>query len=200
MIVLPQTLRKNIPPQLCSAPFRYFQINQHVAKMSRGHYSHLPLSTTGPQDCALTGTALLQTPYFNKGSAFSQYEREIFGLKGLLPSSINTLEDQVKRAYDQYQTHRTPLGKNTFMTSLKDQNEVLYYRLIHDHLKEMFPIIYTPTEGEAIADYSKLFRRPAGVFLSIADPDNIQSALNAWSPPEDVDIIACSDGEQILGE
>lgn len=147
----------------------------------------------------MTGNALVQTPYLNKGSAFSKSEREAFDLTGLLPTRINTLEEQVQRAYEQFHTHRTPLGKNTFMTSLKDQNEVLYYRLIQEHLKEMFPIIYTPTEGEAIMDYSRLFRRPAGCFLNIEDPNGIEAALDKWGPPEDVDIIACSDGEQILG-
>ena len=135
-----------------------------------------------------------------QGSAFSREERDAFGLNGLLPANINTLEQQVERAYDQYRARRTPLGKNTFMTSLKDQNEVLYYRLILEHIKEMFPIIYTPTEGDAIADYSRLFRKPAGCFMNIADPSGIDKALDQWGPPEDVDIIACSDGEQILGE
>lgn len=83
----------------------------------------------------------------NKGSAFTAEEREQFGLTGLLPSKVNTLEEQVKRAYDQYAARRSALGKNTFMTSMKEQNEVLYYRLIQDHLKEMFPIIYTPASS-----------------------------------------------------
>ena len=167
--------------------------------MSETKFVHLPLSTSGPQECALTGAALLQTPYLNKGTAFTKEEREAFDLTNLLPAQINTLEDQVKRAYDQYRSRRTPLGKNTFMTSLKDQNEVLFYRLIQDHLKEMFPIIYTPTEGDAIADYSRLFRRPEGCFLNIENPDDIETALEKWAPPEDVDIIVCSDAEQILG-
>lgn len=168
-----------------------------MAKSSK--YSHLPLSTSGPQDCALTGSSLLQTPYLNKGSAFPASERKEFGLQGLLPSRTDTLDQQCKRAYDQYQARSTNLGKNTFMTSLKEQNEVLYYALIQRHLKEMFPIIYTPTEGEAIQDYSRLFRRPEGVFLNIAEPEGIEEALDEWGPSEDVDVIACSDGEQILG-
>ncbi|KAK5165829.1 NAD-dependent malic enzyme, mitochondrial [Saxophila tyrrhenica] len=167
--------------------------------MAPNKFSHLPLSTSGPQDCAITGSALLNTPYLNKGSAFTKQERKDFELDGLLPSRINTLDEQVARAYDQYQTHKTPLGKNTFMTSMKEQNEVLYYRLIQEHLREMFPVIYTPTEGEAIADYSRLFRHPEGCFLSIDEPVNIERVLDRWGPSEDVDIIACSDGEQILG-
>lgn len=167
--------------------------------MPSGKFQHLPLSTSGPLECALTGAALLQNPYLNKGTAFSKEERALFKVASLLPPKINTLDSQVKRAYDQFKTRRTPLGRNTFMTSLKDQNEVLFYRLIQHHLKEMFPIIYTPTEGEAIANYSRLFRRPEGCFLNIEEPDNIEDALEQSGPPEDIDIIACTDAEQILG-
>ena len=126
-------------------------------------------------------------------------ERNEFNLHGLLPSRINTLQEQVNRAYDQFKTHRTPLGKNTFMASMKVQNEVLYYRLIQDHLKEMFPIIYTPSEADAIADYSRLFRQPEGCFLSIEEPDKVEENVARWGPSEAIDIVACSDGEQILG-
>lgn len=92
-------------------------------------FGHLPLSTHGPVDCALTGTALLNTPYLNKGSAFPAEERQTFGLAGLLPSRIQTLEQQTKRAYQQYSSRPDDLAKNTFLTSLKDQNEVLYYKV-----------------------------------------------------------------------
>jgi malate dehydrogenase (oxaloacetate-decarboxylating) len=92
-------------------------------------FGNLPLSTSGPQDCALRGTALLATPYFNKGAAFTAEEREEFNLTGLLPQNVQTLDQQVKRAYDQYKTRPDPLAKNTFMTSLAIQNQVLYYRV-----------------------------------------------------------------------
>lgn len=167
--------------------------------MSKNKFSRLPLSTSGPQDVAVTGAALLQTPYLNKGTAFSENERKEFELEGLLPSRVNTLDEQVKRAYDQYSSRRTALGKNTFMTSMKEQNEVLYYKLIQTHLKEMFPIIYTPTEGDAIADYSRLFRRPEGCFLDITKPENIEKTLDRYGSPDDIDVIVASDGEQILG-
>ncbi|KAK4554241.1 NAD-dependent malic enzyme, mitochondrial [Recurvomyces mirabilis] len=162
-------------------------------------YSHLALSTSGPMDCALEGSSLMQTPYLNKGMGFPANERQQFGLDGLLPSAINTLDEQCQRAYEQYKSRSTALGKNTFMTSMKEQNEVLFYGLIQRHLKEMFPIIYTPTEGEAIQSYSRLFRKPEGCFLSIDKPDEVEAALDRWGPSEDIDIIACSDGEQILG-
>jgi hypothetical protein len=94
-------------------------------------FAHLPLSTTGPQPCALAGTALLNTPYFNKGAAFTSAERREFELTGLLPQNVAGLDRQVKRAYQQYQSRSDDLAKNTFMTSLKGQNEVLYYRVCH---------------------------------------------------------------------
>lgn len=92
-------------------------------------FGNLPLSTSGPLECALTGTALLNTPYFNKGAGFPADERRKFKLTGLLPSNVSTLDQQVKRAYDQYSSRSDDLAKNTFMTSLADQNEVLYYRV-----------------------------------------------------------------------
>lgn len=93
--------------------------------MSGKKFSNLPLSTSGPQDCTFIGSDLLRNAFLNKGSAFSRDERDEFELNGLLPKRIHTLEEQVARAYDQYNTHRTPLGKNTFMASMKIQNEVL---------------------------------------------------------------------------
>jgi malate dehydrogenase (oxaloacetate-decarboxylating) len=92
-------------------------------------FSHLPLTTSGPQDCAVSGTALLNTPYFNKGSAFSAKERVEFNLTGLLPHNVQTLEQQVQRAYEQYSEQQDDLAKNTFMTSMRDQNEVLFYQV-----------------------------------------------------------------------
>jgi malate dehydrogenase (oxaloacetate-decarboxylating) len=142
---------------------------------------------------------LLRDPYFNKGTAFTHDERKEFKLHGLLPQHIATLDTQVKRAYEQYSSRTTDIAKNTFMTSMKEQNQVLYYRLIAEHLKEMFSIIYTPTEGDAIANFSTLFRRPEGCFLNIEDQDRIEENLGQFGGPDDVDIIVVSDGEQILG-
>jgi malate dehydrogenase (oxaloacetate-decarboxylating) len=116
-----------------------------------------------------------------------------------MPDNVQTLDEQVRRAYEQYKSRTSDIAKNTFMTSLKEQNEVLYYRLILDHLKEMFSIIYTPTEGEAIANYSRLFRKPEGCFLNIGDVDRIEDDIRQWGNPEDIDVIVVSDGQQILG-
>lgn len=162
-------------------------------------FGHLPLSTSGPQDCALVGSALLNTPYFNKGAAFPAEERKKFKLTGLLPQNVQTLDQQVKRAYQQYSTRQDDLAKNTFMTSLAEQNEVLYFRLIQDHLKEMFSIIYTPTEGDAIQNYSRLFRRAEGCFLNINDVDRVYHDMAQWGSPNDIDYIVVTDGEEILG-
>ena len=152
--------------------------------------------TTSPSS---QGRDLLRTPYYNKGSAFPTHERDTFHLHGLLPANIQTLDEQVRRAYEQYSSRPNALAKNTFMASMADQNTVLYFRLIQDHLKEMFPVIYTPTEGEAIENYSLLFRRPHGCFLSIDEPGNVERNLSKFAGPEDVDYIVVSDGEEILG-
>lgn len=115
------------------APSHHRHASSHHkrTKPSEKHpqFGHLPLSTSGPLECALTGTALLNTPYLNKGAGFPADERKKFGLTGLLPANVSTLDQQVKRAYDQYSSRSDDLAKNTFMTSLADQNEVLYYRV-----------------------------------------------------------------------
>ncbi|KAF2679834.1 hypothetical protein K458DRAFT_374259 [Lentithecium fluviatile CBS 122367] len=171
----------------------------HPKHQKHPRFGHLPLSTSGPQETTLTGNALLRTPYFNKGSAFSREERDTFQLHGLLPANVQTLDEQVGRAYAQYTSRPNDLAKNTFMTSMKEQNEVLYYRLILEHLKEMFSVIYTPTEGDAIANYSRLFRRPEGCYLNIEDADRVEDDIDQFGSPDDVDLIVVSDGEQILG-
>lgn len=197
------TLNLPSPPSLPSISPGSPKMSSHHKKTKphekHPHFGHLPLSTSGPQDCALTGSALLNTPYFNKGAGFPPEERTKFKLTGLLPQHVATLETQVKRAYQQYSTRQDDLAKNTFMTSLAEQNQVLYFRLIQEHLKEMFSIIYTPTEGDAIQNYSRLFRRPDGCFLNINDIDRVHDDLAQWGGPEDIDYIVVTDGEEILG-
>ncbi|CAJ2500394.1 Uu.00g032470.m01.CDS01 [Anthostomella pinea] len=166
---------------------------------SKSKFSHLPLSTSGPVECAVQGTELLNTPYLNHGSAHSTEERHAFNLTGLLPQSVQSLEQQTKRAYEQYSSRKDDLAKNTFLTSLKDQNLVLYFKLLQDHMKEMFSVVYTPTEGDAIQNFSRLFRRPEGCFLNINDVDRVSHDLSQWGNPEDIDYIVVSDGEEILG-
>ena len=157
------------------------------------------LSIEGPIECDLEGFHLLNSPIFNKGSAFTKEERAAFGLEGLLPSQVNSLDEQVDRAYRQFSYLKTPLAKNDFCTSLRIQNKVLYYELVRRHIREMLPIIYTPTEGDAIAAYSHRFRKPEGCFLDITDPDSIDKRLSAYGEDKDIDYVVVSDGEGILG-
>ncbi|KAK1149977.1 NAD-dependent malic enzyme, mitochondrial [Aspergillus melleus] len=145
------------------------------------------------------GKSLITTGQFNKGSAFTNEERKNFKLHGLLPPNVQTLEEQVHRAYQQYSSRPDDLAKNTFMASMKAQNEVLYYKLLQSHLKEMFSVIYTPTEGDAIKNYSSLFRKPEGCFLNINDQDRIEESLSNFGSGDEVDYIVVSDGEEILG-
>ncbi|OAP59726.1 malate dehydrogenase (oxaloacetate-decarboxylating) [Fonsecaea erecta] len=171
--------------------------------MGQGKFDHLPLANKGPLKVPLYGRVLLDNPFYNKGTCFTSQERLDFGLKGLLPTNIQKLDEQVMRAYQQYCNQPDDLSKNTFMTSMAEQNTVLYYRLIQDHLREMFSIIYTPTEGDAIENYSRIFRRPDGCFLSIKHPDEVEERLSKFVQQKDpeggVDYIVVSDGEEILG-
>ncbi len=146
------------------------------------------------------GRAVLSDPRLNKGTAFSQQEREELGLVGLLPSRVLAIEEQASRAYRQYLEQPSDLAKNVFLTALHDRNEVLFFRLLGYHLPEMLPIVYTPTVGEAIQRYSHEYRRPRGIYLSIEDPDGIERALLASGRgPDDVDLIIATDAEGILG-
>jgi malate dehydrogenase (oxaloacetate-decarboxylating) len=166
-------------------------------------YCLLPLLSACTSNLSFTyaaqGKDVLQTPLYNKGTAFSHRERCDFDLHGFLPTNIQNLEEQVRRAYDQYISRKDDLAKNTFMTSMQEQNTVLYYKLIQDHLKEMFSVIYTPTEGEAIENYSRLFRKPEGCFLNIDDVDQVEMRMAKFGSAKDIDYIVVSDGEQILG-
>ncbi|KAI0370055.1 hypothetical protein BV20DRAFT_944774 [Pilatotrama ljubarskyi] len=148
---------------------------------------------------ALRGEAILTSPRWNKGTAFTIDERKAFGLTGRLPFRVNTLDEQCDRAYDQLEARPEPLRKNTFLQSLKDQNWVLYYALISRHLKELTPIIYTPTEAEAISNYSHLFRRSEGLFLTFPTQDAMEDDFLEQTKGRQIDLIVCSDAEQILG-
>jgi len=154
----------------------------------------------GAFETKLRGRQLLADPHLNRGTAFTEEERIALGLVGLLPPRVLTLDEQEDRALEQYHSHATDLSKNVFLTLLQDRNEVLFYRLVCDHLPEMMPIVYTPTVGDAIAHYSHEYRRPKGVFLSIDRPDDIETSLAATGlGADDVDLIIATDGEAILG-
>ena len=143
---------------------------------------------------------VLEDPMRNHGVAFTAAEREKLGLTGRLPAAVLTLEQQAQRVYQQLQAQGSDLAKNVYLEQLHDRNEVLYYRVLSDHLAEMLPIVYDPTVGEAIEEYSHEYRRPHGVFLSIDAPDDIEKAFATLHlGPDDVDLIVCSDAEEILG-
>ena len=149
---------------------------------------------------AKRGMAVLTTPLLNKGSAFTAQERESLGLNGLLPPVISTLESQVASAYIQYQRLPDALGKNIYLTALHDRNEVLFFRLFSEHLREMIPIVNDRTVGLAMEQYHHECRRPRGVYLSIDEPDGIEAAFrNLGAGPGDIDLILATDAEQILG-
>jgi malate dehydrogenase (oxaloacetate-decarboxylating) len=146
------------------------------------------------------GRSLLRDPSYNRGTAFTLEEREVLGLKGLLPPAVLSLAQQCERAYEQYQAQPTDLARNSFLAALHDRNEVLYYKLIEEHLKQMLPIIYAPVIAQAIQRYSHEFQRPNGVYLSIDDVDGVQEAFcNYGLGPENVDLLVATDGEAILG-
>ena len=146
------------------------------------------------------GLAVLNSPQLNKGTAFTAEEREALGLGGLLPPDISTLGSQVKHAYIQYQRLPDALSKNIYLTALHDRNEVLFYRLLSEHLREMIPIVNDLTVGLAIEQYHHECRRPRGVYLSIDHAEAIEEAFaNLGAGPGDIDLILATDAEQILG-
>jgi malate dehydrogenase (oxaloacetate-decarboxylating) len=146
------------------------------------------------------GISILHSPFTNRGSAFTRDERDALGLTGLVPPEVTTLDQQSKRVYAQYLRKPDDLSKNIFLNGVRDRNNVLFYRLLQDHLSEMLPVIYTPTVGTAIEQYSHEYRRPGGIYLSIDEPDKIEdSFLNSGLGPDDVDLIVATDSEQILG-
>jgi malate dehydrogenase (oxaloacetate-decarboxylating) len=148
----------------------------------------------------LRGRQVLADSWINKGTAFSDGERRDLGLTGLIPAAHFTLEDQVARVYAQYQSQPDDLARNVTLTALHDRNEVLFYRLLTDHLSEMLPIVYTPTVAQAIVQYSHEYRRPRGIYLSVDHPELIEASLNAFDlRPDDVDLIVATDAGAILG-
>ena len=142
----------------------------------------------------------MDDPILNRGVAFSAAEREALGLTGRLPSGVLTLEEQAQRAYRQLQDQGSDLAKNVYLEQLHDRDETLYYKLLGDHLAELLPVVYDPTVGEAIEKYSHEYRRPRGIYLSIDRPDDMAAAFGTLElGPDDVDLIVCSDAEEILG-
>ncbi|MGH9880877.1 MAG: hypothetical protein ACRD6N_05525 [Pyrinomonadaceae bacterium] len=125
------------------------------------------LTDTERLKTVLNGHLLLDNPLLNKGSAFSEEERRKLGLLGLLPFHPSTIEEQLARTYENYKRKDSDVERYVFLRALQDRNETLFYRLVLDHISEMMPIIYTPTVGQACQQYSHLFRRPRGLYISV---------------------------------
>ncbi len=146
----------------------------------------------------LRGIALIHDPRFNKGTAFTQRERDQLGLQGLLPPRVLTIEEQLLRVRRNFDAKTSDIEKYIFLVGLQDRNETLFYRLVVDHLVEMMPILYTPTVGEACRTFGHIFRRPRGLYVSIRDRGRVGNVLGNW-PDHDVAVIVVTDGERILG-
>src|SRR5580698_5064571 len=146
----------------------------------------------------LRGMELLNNPALNKGTAFSEDERESFGLNGLLPPVVESLDDQCIRAYQAFSLKSNDLERHIYLRQLQDTNEVLFYRLLLDHIDEMLPIVYTPVVALGCQEFSHIYRRPRGLFISYPLRHFIPALLRNHPNPE-VDVIVVTDGERILG-
>jgi malate dehydrogenase (oxaloacetate-decarboxylating)(NADP+) len=144
------------------------------------------------------GVHVLHDPTLNKGTSFTEKERDILKLRGLLPPRINSQSEQVARALESLRRKASDLERYIFMIALQDRDETLFYRMILDNLEEILPIIYTPTVGRACQEYGHIFRRPRGIFISIEHSGHIEEILSNW-PGKDVRVIVVTDGERILG-
>ncbi len=144
--------------------------------------------------------AALAAPSLNRGVGFTHEQRRQLGLTGRLPSAVLTLDEQADRVWHQVQSLATDLGRNLLLEQLHYRHELLYFKVLEDHLPELMPVVYTPTVGEAIQRFSDEYRGQRGLFLSIDEPDDIEEAFETFGlGPDDVDLIVCTDAEAILG-
>lgn len=145
-----------------------------------------------------TGKLLLESPLLNKGSSFTQQERNDFNLNGLLPCAIENIDEQAERAYQQYLEAESDNARHIYLRNIQDTNETLFYYLLKKHLPEMLPIVYTPVVGAACEKFSGIYRRARGVFISWPDRERIDDILHDI-PRHDIKVIVVTDGERILG-
>ena len=148
-------------------------------------------------EISLTGQQLIESPLLNKGSAFSEEERIEFGLQGLVPPHVSTIEEQLARTYESYKQKTTDLERYIYLVSLQDRNETLFYRLLQDHITEMMPVIYTPVVGDGCKQYSHIYRRPRGLYIDYPHRNDVGTILD--NAAKDIDVIVVTDGERILG-
>ena len=147
---------------------------------------------------AITGQAKLFDPLTTKGTAFTHAERRKYGLLGMLPTAEKTLDQQVEHSWREFSTRRPGLDQHIYLRALQDRNETLFYRLLHDHIAETMPIVYTPTVGEACQRFSEIYRRPRGLFVSYPDREHLREVLSN-RPHRNPDVIVVTDGQRILG-
>jgi malic enzyme len=156
-------------------------------------------STSQPYlSTSLKGKALLMDPFTNKGTAFTARERDELDLHGLLPPAVCTVEQQLERVYENFQAKSTPLEQFIYLASLHDRNETLFFRLVHERIDEMLPIVYTPVVGEACQRYSHIYRRGRGLYVSYDQRDHIEKVLSNYHTT-DPSVLVVTDGERILG-
>lgn len=144
------------------------------------------------------GVDIIQDPILNKGTAFTESERDAFGLRGLLPARVGTLDRQVVRVMENLRRKTSDIEKYIFLVALQDRQENLFYRVVMDNLDEIMPIIYTPTVGQGCLEFGHIFRRPRGLYVSCKNSGRVREILKNW-PYRDVRIIVVTDGERILG-
>lgn len=149
-------------------------------------------------ETSICGKLLLTTPQLNKGTAFTHDERQAFGLLGKLPNRVETLDEQVKRAYIQYASYTSRLQQNIYLNNLHDKNQIVFYKLVSRHLEEMLPTIYTPIVGTAVKHFSREYRQPRGLYIAHSDQHQLDEIINNRSNPE-IDLIVVTDGEGVLG-
>ncbi|PHR84590.1 MAG: NAD-dependent malic enzyme [Colwellia sp.] len=145
-----------------------------------------------------SGPTLLETPLLNKGSAFDENERVCFNLTGLLPPRFETIDEQVARAYRQYSCFNNNINKHIYLRAIHDNNETLFFKLVHEHLAEMMPIIYTPTVGDACEQFSDIYRSSRGFFIAYEDRHQIDDILRNATKNK-IKVIVVTDGERVLG-
>jgi len=155
-------------------------------------------TTKRPLYLPYAGSALLETPLLNKGSGFSAIERQSFNLTGLIPPMVESIQEQAERAYKQFSGFESAMDKHVYLRNIQDTNETLFYRLVDNHLEEMMPIIYTPTVGAACQQFSDIYRRARGLFISYPERENIDDILHNVNK-QNVKVIVVTDGERILG-
>jgi malate dehydrogenase (oxaloacetate-decarboxylating)(NADP+) len=160
--------------------------------------SKKPKSIRANRALPARGVDWLHNPIFNKGTAFTEAERDLLGLRGLLPPHVQSMEEQVRRVMDNCRSKSSDLERYIQLVGLQDRNETLFYRVVMDNLEELMPIIYTPTVGKACQEYGHIFRRSRGFYLSINDRGHVEDILRNW-PTHDVKVIVVTDGERILG-